>query len=73
MLQLRNLQREVAIEAGVEEGRSKGRVQGRVEPARDGLPVYNAPQNEVPLIHHEDIEENIEVQNVEEVGQEEEV
>uniref|UniRef100_M1DLE7 Uncharacterized protein n=1 Tax=Solanum tuberosum TaxID=4113 RepID=M1DLE7_SOLTU len=54
-------------------GRARGRGLGRVVPARDRVPVGNAPQNEVPHVHHEEIEEDIEVENVEEVGQEEEM
>lgn len=37
-------------------------------PTKDGVLVENAPKNEAPPMHHEEIEEN-----VEEVGQEEEV
>jgi len=53
------------IEAGVEKELG-------VE-ARDGIAVVNVPQNEAPHVHHEEIEKDIEVENVEEVGQEEEV
>uniref|UniRef100_M1DTC7 Histidine-containing phosphotransfer protein n=1 Tax=Solanum tuberosum TaxID=4113 RepID=M1DTC7_SOLTU len=49
-------------------GRAKGRGRGRVTPSRDGAPVENAPRNENPIAHHEEIEENVEV-----VGQEDEV
>ncbi|KAH0657808.1 hypothetical protein KY289_026556 [Solanum tuberosum] len=54
-------------------GRARGRGWGRVAPTRDGVPVGNAPQNEAHLVHHEEIKEDIEVENVEEVGQEEKV
>ncbi|WMV13845.1 hypothetical protein MTR67_007230 [Solanum verrucosum] len=65
------------------QGRGRGRVRGRkrargrgrrkVGPTRDGAPVENAPRNEAPHAHHEEVEENIEVENEENVGQEEEV
>ena len=32
---------------------------------RDGVPIKNAPRNEAPLVHHEEINENVEVENVE--------
>uniref|UniRef100_M1E007 Uncharacterized protein n=1 Tax=Solanum tuberosum TaxID=4113 RepID=M1E007_SOLTU len=51
----------------------RGRGRERVAPTRDGVPVKIAPQNEAPPVHHEEIEEDIEVENIEEVGQEEEV
>ncbi|KAH0748145.1 hypothetical protein KY290_027377 [Solanum tuberosum] len=54
-------------------GRARSRGRGRVAPTRDGVPVGNAPQNEAHLVHHEEIKEDIEVENVEEVGQKEEV
>ncbi|KAH0730222.1 hypothetical protein KY289_001410 [Solanum tuberosum] len=54
-------------------GRARGRGRGRVVPARDRVPVKKIPKNEAPLVHHEEIEEDIEVENVEEAGQEEEV
>uniref|UniRef100_M1D9J3 'chromo' domain containing protein n=1 Tax=Solanum tuberosum TaxID=4113 RepID=M1D9J3_SOLTU len=57
---------------GLDRGRGRGRTrrrgQGRVAPAGDGAPVENVPRNEALPVHYEEIEEN-----VEEVGQEEEV
>ncbi|KAH0773664.1 hypothetical protein KY290_010801 [Solanum tuberosum] len=54
------------VNAPAEESAARGR-------NRDGVPVKNVPQNEAPPVHHEEIEEDIEVENVEEVRQEEEV
>lgn len=54
-------------------GSARGRHQGRAEPTRDGAPVGDAPRNEAPHVHHEEIDENVEVENVEQIGQEEEV
>ncbi|KAH0743076.1 hypothetical protein KY290_031069 [Solanum tuberosum] len=54
-------------------GRARGRSRGRVAPTRDRVPIENAPQNEASPVHHEEIEENVEVENIEEVGQKEEV
>lgn len=34
-----------------------------------GEPVKNAPINETPPMHHEELEENIEVENKENFGQ----
>uniref|UniRef100_M1DAK3 Uncharacterized protein n=1 Tax=Solanum tuberosum TaxID=4113 RepID=M1DAK3_SOLTU len=65
LIWLRNLQQEV--------GRCRGRGRGRVAPTRDGAPVENAPRNEAPPAHHEEVDENVEVENEENVGQEEEV
>uniref|UniRef100_M1DBR4 Glycosyltransferase n=1 Tax=Solanum tuberosum TaxID=4113 RepID=M1DBR4_SOLTU len=54
-------------------GRGRGRGHERVTPAGNGAPVENASVNENPLAHHEEIEEdNVDVENVEDVGQEEE-
>uniref|UniRef100_M1D870 Uncharacterized protein n=1 Tax=Solanum tuberosum TaxID=4113 RepID=M1D870_SOLTU len=58
---------------GMGRGRARERGRGRVALTRYGAPVENAPRNEVPLVHHEEIEENVEVENEEDVGQEEEV
>ncbi|KAH0765510.1 hypothetical protein KY285_001381 [Solanum tuberosum] len=52
--------------------RAKGRGHGRVEPAGNGAPVENAPMNENPHAHHEEIEENVDV-DVEDLGQKREV
>ncbi|WMV30785.1 hypothetical protein MTR67_024170 [Solanum verrucosum] len=54
-------------------GRTRGRGRGRVAPTRDGTPVENAPRNENSPVYHEEVDENIEVENEENVGQEEEV
>lgn len=40
---------------------------------RDGAPIENAPKNETPPTHREEVVDNIEVENEENVGQEEEV
>uniref|UniRef100_M1DVW8 'chromo' domain containing protein n=1 Tax=Solanum tuberosum TaxID=4113 RepID=M1DVW8_SOLTU len=53
-------------------GRAKGRGLGRVAPAGSEAPIENAPMNENPHAHHEEMNENIDVENVEDVGQEEE-
>jgi len=53
--------------------RARGRGRGNVEPTRDGAPVDNALRNENPPAHHEEIEENVEIENKENVGQEKEV
>uniref|UniRef100_M1DUT9 Uncharacterized protein n=1 Tax=Solanum tuberosum TaxID=4113 RepID=M1DUT9_SOLTU len=52
--------------------RAKGRGRGRVEPAGNKAPDENAPMNENPHVHHEEIDENIDV-DVEDLGQEGEV
>uniref|UniRef100_M1DZI0 Uncharacterized protein n=1 Tax=Solanum tuberosum TaxID=4113 RepID=M1DZI0_SOLTU len=49
-------------------GRAMGRGRGRVAPARNGSPIENSPRKEVPSGHHEEIEENVEVENDEDVG-----
>uniref|UniRef100_M1DWQ8 Uncharacterized protein n=1 Tax=Solanum tuberosum TaxID=4113 RepID=M1DWQ8_SOLTU len=49
--------------------RARGRGRGRVAPARGGVSVDNAPRNEIRSTHHEDIDENVEVENEEDVGQ----
>uniref|UniRef100_M1E0G4 Uncharacterized protein n=1 Tax=Solanum tuberosum TaxID=4113 RepID=M1E0G4_SOLTU len=48
-------------------GRARGRGRGRVAPAGNGAPIENAPVNENPLVHHEEIEEDNELENVEEI------
>uniref|UniRef100_M1DLJ5 'chromo' domain containing protein n=1 Tax=Solanum tuberosum TaxID=4113 RepID=M1DLJ5_SOLTU len=53
-------------------GRARTRGRGRVEPAGNGAPVENAPMNENPHAHHEEIEENVDV-DIEDLGQEGEV
>uniref|UniRef100_M1DLS5 Uncharacterized protein n=1 Tax=Solanum tuberosum TaxID=4113 RepID=M1DLS5_SOLTU len=54
-------------------GRVKRRGRGRVAPVGNGAPVKNDPVNENPHVHHEEIkEENVDVEDVEDVGQEEE-
>uniref|UniRef100_M1DQB6 'chromo' domain containing protein n=1 Tax=Solanum tuberosum TaxID=4113 RepID=M1DQB6_SOLTU len=58
---------------GRSRGRAMGRGRGRVAPNKDGALVNNAPRNEAPPVHHEEVEENVEVENEENVGQEEEV
>uniref|UniRef100_M1DBS8 'chromo' domain containing protein n=1 Tax=Solanum tuberosum TaxID=4113 RepID=M1DBS8_SOLTU len=58
---------------GMGRERVRGRGRERVTPTRDGAPVKNAPRNEAPLVHHEEVEENVEVENEKNVGQEEEV
>ena len=37
-------------------------------PVGNEAPVENAPRNENPHAHHEEIEENVDVENVEDVG-----
>uniref|UniRef100_M1DTC3 Uncharacterized protein n=1 Tax=Solanum tuberosum TaxID=4113 RepID=M1DTC3_SOLTU len=54
-------------------GRDRGTGRGRVVPVGDGAPIDNAPMNENLSAYHEEIEENVDVEDVEEVGQEEEV
>uniref|UniRef100_M1DLS1 'chromo' domain containing protein n=1 Tax=Solanum tuberosum TaxID=4113 RepID=M1DLS1_SOLTU len=54
-------------------GRVRGRGRGRVVPNWNGAPIENAPRNEATPAHHEEVEENIEVENEENIGQEEEV
>ena len=54
---------------GRDRGRARGRGRERVAPATDGVPIKNASQNEGPPVHYEDIQENVEVENVEKVGQ----
>lgn len=49
-------------------GRARGRGRERVAHARDEDPFENAPMNEYPLVHNEDIKEDTEVCDVEEVG-----
>ncbi|WMV25314.1 hypothetical protein MTR67_018699 [Solanum verrucosum] len=52
-------------------GRARARGRGRVE--GNGAPVKNAHVNENPHAHHEEIEEkNVDVKDVDDVGQEEE-
>uniref|UniRef100_M1DGL9 'chromo' domain containing protein n=1 Tax=Solanum tuberosum TaxID=4113 RepID=M1DGL9_SOLTU len=65
---------------GMGRERAMGRGHGRVAPAGNGAPIENAPVNENPLTsappkeHHEEIEEeNVDVGNVENMGQEKEV
>uniref|UniRef100_M1DY76 Uncharacterized protein n=1 Tax=Solanum tuberosum TaxID=4113 RepID=M1DY76_SOLTU len=53
--------------------RIRGRGRGRATPVKDGAPVGDAPKNEAPPGHHDEIEENIEVEDEENVKQEEEV
>ncbi|KAH0743175.1 hypothetical protein KY290_031168 [Solanum tuberosum] len=53
--------------------RARGRGRGRVSPTRDGATIENVPRNENPHVHHEEIEENVEVEDEENVGQEKEV
>uniref|UniRef100_M1DKB9 'chromo' domain containing protein n=1 Tax=Solanum tuberosum TaxID=4113 RepID=M1DKB9_SOLTU len=53
---------------GMGRGRARGRGRGRVAPDGNGAPVENAPVNENPHVHHEDIEEeNVDVGNVKDV------
>uniref|UniRef100_M1DKJ4 'chromo' domain containing protein n=1 Tax=Solanum tuberosum TaxID=4113 RepID=M1DKJ4_SOLTU len=57
-------------------GRARGRGRGRVAPAGNGVPIENAPMNKNPHAHHEEIEKNVDIENVEnvdDVGQEEEI
>uniref|UniRef100_M1DL04 'chromo' domain containing protein n=1 Tax=Solanum tuberosum TaxID=4113 RepID=M1DL04_SOLTU len=54
-------------------GRVRGRGRGRVAPAGNEDHVQNALMNENPHAHHEEIEENVDVENIEDVGQEKEV
>ncbi|KAH0672114.1 hypothetical protein KY284_023201 [Solanum tuberosum] len=68
------------INAPVEESamrgrsRGRGRGRGRVTHVRNGAPIENAPVNEKPYVHHEEIEEeNVDVEDFEDVEQEEEV
>ncbi|WMV07823.1 hypothetical protein MTR67_001208 [Solanum verrucosum] len=51
--------------------RARGRGQGRIAPARGVALVENAPRNEISHAHHEEIEENVKVENEEDVGKEE--
>lgn len=60
-----------AVEARI--GRARGRGRGMLAPARGGALVENAPRNKNPSMPHEEIEENVEVENDEDVAQEEEV
>uniref|UniRef100_M1DLC1 'chromo' domain containing protein n=1 Tax=Solanum tuberosum TaxID=4113 RepID=M1DLC1_SOLTU len=57
---------------GRSRGRARGRGRGRLEPTGNGAPVENALVNESPHAHHEEIEENVDV-DVEDLGQEGEV
>uniref|UniRef100_M1DDP9 'chromo' domain containing protein n=1 Tax=Solanum tuberosum TaxID=4113 RepID=M1DDP9_SOLTU len=55
-------------------GRARVRGHGRVALVGNGAPVENAHVNENPHVHYEEIKEaNVDVENVEDVGQEEEV
>ncbi|WMV44926.1 hypothetical protein MTR67_038311 [Solanum verrucosum] len=54
-------------------GRASGKGRGRVAHVGDEALVKNAPMNENPHAHHEEIEENVDVEDVEEVGHEKEV
>ena len=38
-------------------------------PTRDGAPVENAPKNESHLVHHKEVDENIQDENEKNVGQ----
>uniref|UniRef100_M1DHF0 Uncharacterized protein n=1 Tax=Solanum tuberosum TaxID=4113 RepID=M1DHF0_SOLTU len=59
---------------GRSRGRPRGKGRGRVAPTGNGASFENAPVNENPHAHREDIkEENVDVENVEDVGLEEEV
>uniref|UniRef100_M1DY39 Uncharacterized protein n=1 Tax=Solanum tuberosum TaxID=4113 RepID=M1DY39_SOLTU len=51
---------------------SKGQGQRNSSTSRGGDLVKNAPRNENIFVHHKEIEENVEVENDEDVGQEEE-
>uniref|UniRef100_M1DFW5 'chromo' domain containing protein n=1 Tax=Solanum tuberosum TaxID=4113 RepID=M1DFW5_SOLTU len=53
--------------------RGRGRGRERATPTWDGAPVGDAPRNETPPAHHDEIEENIKVENEENVGKEKEV
>lgn len=44
-----------------------------MKPTRNGVPVGDAPCNEALPVHHEEVEEKIEVGDVKIVGPEEEV
>ena len=48
---------------GRDRGRAKGRGRERVTPTRKEASAKNAPRNENPHAHHEDIEENVEEKN----------
>uniref|UniRef100_M1DW98 Uncharacterized protein n=1 Tax=Solanum tuberosum TaxID=4113 RepID=M1DW98_SOLTU len=50
-------------------GQGRGRGRGRVEPAGNGAHVENAPMNENPPAHNEEIEENVDI-DVDDLGQE---
>ena len=50
-------------------GRVRGRGRDRVTLARDRLSFKIFPQNKSPLVHHEDLEKNVEVENAKEVGE----
>uniref|UniRef100_M1DF98 'chromo' domain containing protein n=1 Tax=Solanum tuberosum TaxID=4113 RepID=M1DF98_SOLTU len=50
-------------------GRARGRVRERAAPTRDGASVGDAPRNKAHHAHHDVIEENIEVEDKENVGQ----
>ncbi|KAH0673662.1 hypothetical protein KY284_024749 [Solanum tuberosum] len=52
---------------------ARGRGRERAAPTRDGALVEDAPRNEALPAHHEEVEENIEVEDEANVGQEEEV
>uniref|UniRef100_M1DLH6 Uncharacterized protein n=1 Tax=Solanum tuberosum TaxID=4113 RepID=M1DLH6_SOLTU len=54
-------------------GTARGRGHERVTPDVNEVPIKNVPMNENHLAHNEEIEEDIEVEDVEENGQEEEV
>uniref|UniRef100_M1DE13 Uncharacterized protein n=1 Tax=Solanum tuberosum TaxID=4113 RepID=M1DE13_SOLTU len=55
---------------GIGRGRARGRGRGRVAPAMNEVPIDNILMNENPHAHNEEIEEDIEVEDVEENGQE---
>ena len=52
---------------------SKNRGRGKVQPTKDVALVDNAPRNEAPPLHHDKIEEDVNVQNEGDVEQDEEV
>ncbi|KAH0746513.1 hypothetical protein KY290_008221 [Solanum tuberosum] len=52
-------------------GRARVRGRGRVASTRDGAPVENAPRDEVPPTHYEEVEEIVEIEDEGDVGQEE--
>ncbi|KAH0741272.1 hypothetical protein KY290_034315 [Solanum tuberosum] len=54
-------------------GRASGKGRERVAPIEDGAPVDNTPMNENLLAHHREIDKDVEVDDIEEIGQEEAV